>query len=63
MNLEIREASKTIEEKVKDEEETKLLMAMPRLSFYSALLIASEVGEISKFEDSSSLVAYTGLAP
>ncbi len=27
------------------------------------LLVVSEVGEISRFEDSSSLVAYAGLAP
>jgi transposase len=35
----------------------------PGTSFFSALLIASEVGEIGRFEDSSSLVAHAGMAP
>src|SRR2546428_10414590 len=38
-------------------------MTIPGISFYSALLIVSEIGEISRFEDSSSLVDYAGLAP
>jgi transposase len=63
VNVEIREASKTIEEKAKDNEDAKLLMTIPGIGFYAALLIASEVGEISRFEDPSSLVAYAGLAP
>jgi transposase len=63
VNVEIREASKTIEEKAKDNEDAKLLMTIPGIGFYAALPIASEVGEISRFEDSSSLVAYAGLAP
>jgi len=36
---------------------------IPGISFYSALLISSEIGDISRFPDSSSLVAYAGLAP
>ncbi len=38
-------------------------MTIPGTSFYSALLITSEIGEIGRFEDSSSLVGYSGLAP
>ena len=30
------------------------------ISYYSALLIISEIGEIGKFEESSSLVGYSG---
>ena len=63
VNAEIREASKTIQEKAKDNEDAKLLMTVPGIGFYAALLIASEMGEISRFEDSSSLVVYAGLAP
>ena len=40
-----------------------LLMSIPGISFFSALLIVSEIGEIGRFEDSSSLVGYSGLAP
>jgi transposase len=63
VNEEIRRASRTVQERAKDSEDAKLLMTIPGISFYSALLIASEVGEIGRFEDSSSLVAYAGLAP
>jgi len=63
LDVEIRSASKTIEQRAKDNEDAKLLMTIPGISFFSALLVVSEVGEISRFEDSSSLVAYAGLAP
>ena len=63
LDAEIRSASKTIEERAKENEDAKLLMTIPGISFFSALLVVSEVGEISRFEGSSNLVAYTGLAP
>ena len=63
LDVEIRSASKKIEQRAKDNEDAKLLMTIPGISFFSALLVISEVGEISRFEDSSSLVAYAGLAP
>lgn len=44
-------------------EEARLLMTIPGISFYSALLIASEIGDVSRFTDSNGLVAYAGLAP
>ncbi|MDG6981444.1 MAG: IS110 family transposase, partial [Nitrososphaerota archaeon] len=63
LNEEIRGASNTIREKAGESEEARLLMTIPGISFYSALLITSEIGEIQRFEDSPSLVAYAGLAP
>jgi len=63
LNREIREASATIRQKAGSNEDANLLMTIPGVSFYSALLIVSEIGEISRFGDSSSLVAYAGLAP
>ena len=63
LNREIREASVTIREKAANNKDAELLMSIPGISFYSALLIVSEIGEIARFEDSSSLVAYSGLAP
>jgi transposase len=63
LNVEIREASSTIREKAKSNEDAILLMSIPGISFFSALLIISEIGEIGRFEDSSSLVGYSGLAP
>jgi transposase len=63
VNAEMLEASKTIRERAGSNEDANLLMTIPGISFYSALLIVSEIGEIGRFEDSSSLVAYAGLAP
>ena len=63
LNREIREASITIREKAGSNEDANLLMTIPGISFFSALLIISEIGEIERFEDSSSLVGYSGLAP
>lgn len=63
LNVEVKDASQTIRERAEGSEEAKLLMTIPGVSFYSALLITSEIGEIGRFEDSSSLVAYAGLAP
>jgi transposase len=63
VNAEIKEASKLVMEKAADNEDAKLLMTIPGISYYSALLISSEIGNIGRFADSSSLVAYAGLSP
>jgi transposase len=63
LNVEIREASRTIRQKAGNNADANLLMTIPGISFYSALLIISEIAEIERFEDSSSLVGYSGLAP
>ncbi|MGC8665062.1 MAG: transposase, partial [Nitrososphaeria archaeon] len=63
LDAEIDYASKTIEKEAKENEDVKLLMTVPGISYYSALLISSEIGDISRFPDSSHLVSYAGLAP
>jgi transposase len=40
---------------------TKLLMTIPGISYYSALLVMSEIGNINRFPDSSHLCSYAGL--
>ena len=47
----------------KGDEEVKLLMTIPGIGLFSALLIYSEIGDISRFRDSSKLLAYTGMIP
>jgi transposase len=59
--LEIHEASKLICSEALSDENAGLLMTIPGISFYSALLIISEIGDISRFPDSSHLVSYAGL--
>jgi transposase len=63
VNVEIHEASKQISNEASSNEDAKLLMTIPGISFYSALLIASEIGDVSRFSDSYHLVSYAGLAP
>ncbi len=63
VNREIDDVSRIIAQKAMASDDTKLLMTIPGISFFSALLISSEIGEIQRFQDSSSLVAYAGLAP
>ena len=63
LNREIHEASATVRLKAGSNSDANLLMTIPGISFFSALLIVSEIGEIGRFEGSSSLVGYSGLAP
>ena len=63
VNSELKEVSKLIAQKAGDSEDARLLMTIPGISYYSALLMSSEIGEIDRFSDSSSLVAYAGLSP
>jgi transposase len=58
LNREIREASIIIRQKAGSNADAPL-MTIPGISFFSALLIVSEIGEIGRFEDSSSLVGYS----
>ena len=60
---EIDDISNRIKEIAEDNEDAKLLMSIPGISFYSALFILSEIGDINRFPDSGHLVSYAGLAP
>ncbi|MBV9178503.1 MAG: IS110 family transposase [Nitrososphaeraceae archaeon] len=40
-----------------------LLMTIPSIGYYSALLIVSEIGDINRFPDSHHLCSYSGLIP
>ena len=60
---EIHEASRIITERASNDGDAKLLMTIPGISFFSALLIVSEIGDVSRFPDAYHLVSYAGLAP
>jgi transposase len=62
LNREIREASKKVCDGALNDENARLLMTIPGISFYSALLLISEIGDIGRFPDSAHLVSYAGLA-
>jgi transposase len=63
LNDEIHEASRIICERASNDGDAKLLMTIPGISFFSALLIVSEIGDVSRFPDAYHLVSYAGLAP
>lgn len=46
-----------------NEEDIRILMTMPGIDFYSAMVIASEIGDVGRFPTQWKLVAYAGLAP
>jgi transposase len=62
LDLEIHEASKMICSEASSDEGARLLMTIPGISYYSALLLISEIGEVERFPDSAHLVSYAGLA-
>ncbi len=46
-----------------DREEIKLLMSIPGIDYYSAVLIDSEIGDISRFPSHNKLASWVGLVP
>ncbi len=48
---------------LKNRAHARLLMTIPGISFYSALLIKAEIWDVSRFPDSGHLVSYACLAP
>ena len=47
----------------KEDKMASLLMTIPGIGHYSALLIVSEIGDINGFPDSYHLCSYAGLIP
>ena len=52
-----------IELKAKLDEDTKILMTVPGISFFSALLIISEIGDYRRFPSARKLCCSAGLVP
>lgn len=59
----IKEVTETIEGMVKENPQATLLMTIPGISYYSALLIVSEIGDIGRFPSAKKLCSYAGLVP
>ena len=45
------------------EEKAKLLMSMPGVDYYAAMVLLSEIGDIHRFNSDEKLVSWVGLAP
>jgi len=63
LNERIDETSKHIEDLAKDDKQAQLLTTIPGIGIYSAMLILSEIGDISRFENEKKLSSYAGLIP
>jgi len=63
INEEIKEIDRIIQEKAKIDGDALLLTTMPGISYYSALLIKSEIGDINRFPNKFKLISYAGLCP
>lgn len=63
VNDEINTVSKKILLLAEEDEMARLLMTVPGIGYYSALLIVREIGDINRFPDSYHLCSYAGLIP
>jgi transposase len=63
LTVQIERLSKELREIAPEDEDVRLLMTIPGVGYYSALLIKSEIGDISRFPDGEKLCSYAGLVP
>ena len=63
ITLQMDKADAAIKERACEDEEVKLLMSLPGVGVLTALLLKSEIGPISRFENYKHLVSWAGLAP
>ena len=62
LNQEIGLVSKELD-KYAGDEDVRLLMTIPGVGLYSALMIKAEIGDLSRFPDADHLCSYAGLVP
>jgi len=63
INWQIRNVDDAIKKRACADEDVKLLLSLTGIDVYTALLIRSEIGSISRFSDYKKLVSWAGLAP
>lgn len=63
INEEIKKIDGIIKEKAKEDNDAILLTTIPGISYYAALLIKSEIGDINRFPNKFKLISYAGLCP
>ena len=60
---EIRLASKRVQALAEENQNAVLLMTIPGVGYYSALMIESEIGDVKRFPSAKQLCSYAGLVP
>lgn len=63
INISIKEADNQLKDVFKNYPQAKLLETIPGIGTFLALLIASEIGDINRFQDQKKLHCYAGLVP
>jgi transposase len=63
LNRQIAEVERELAMRAETTPEAELLLSMPGIGLYSALLLLAEIGEISRFRKSDHLVSWAGMAP
>jgi len=63
VNAEIRNADIQIAKDATNEDQAKLLMSMPGVDYYAAMVLLSEIGDVHRFSSDEKLVSWVGLAP
>lgn len=63
VNILVDKISKEIDQIAMIDDKAQILMSISGIGAYSALLILSEIGDVSRFPHENNLVSYAGLAP
>ena len=63
LDEEIKLLSKELEGAADSDEDVQLLMAIPGIGYYTAVLMKSKIGDISRFPFPERLCSYAGLVP
>jgi transposase len=60
---EIKRASRKVQQLAEEDQGAVLLMTIPGVGYYSALMIKSEMGDVKRFPSAKQLCSYAGLVP
>ncbi|MHA1632428.1 MAG: transposase [Candidatus Freyarchaeota archaeon] len=63
LNGEIHRLSRQLRRLARDDEDVRLLMTIPGVGYYLALLIKAEIGDIRRFRSGDHLCSYAGIVP
>jgi len=63
ISAQIKKTDDAIRERASQDEDVRLLLSLTGIDVYTALLIRSEIGPITRFPDYKRLVSWAGLAP
>jgi transposase len=63
LNSQIEKINLEIASNAVDKDDVKLLMTLPGIDYYAAMVIANEIGDVTRFPEANKLVSWAGLAP